>query len=284
MIDRLVERVDKVGPICLGLDTDISYIPLYIRERNNSLEDMIFDFNKSVIDASHDLVAIYKLQIAYYEACGIEGMKAYKRTLDYIRQLGSMSIGDIKRGDIAASANMYAKAHFEGDFEVDMVTLNPYMGFETLDPFLEYLDKGKGAFVLLRTSNEGSKDIEYKKLEDGQYLYYSVGDRLEEIAKKYRKKSGYSNLGLVVGATSKEDGRLIRERYKDLYFLIPGYGYQGGSGDDIKLYLNEANGGVVNSSRAILLNYKNYEDGEERFAHYTRQAVLKMREDIIGGL
>lgn len=282
MIDRLVERVNENGPICLGLDTDITYIPEKIKRRNNNVEDLLFDFNKTIIDSTVDIVPIYKLQIAYYERYGIDGLKAYKRTLDYIKYNESMVIGDIKRGDIASSADMYAKAHFEGDFEVDMVTLNPYMGFETLDPFLEYLDKGKGAFVLLRTSNPGSKDIQYKKLkEEDEYLYYNVGDRLEEIASSYIGKSGYSNLGLVVGARSKEDGEEIRERYKGMYFLIPGYGYQGGSGEDIKVYLEDGNGGVVNSSRGIILNYRKYKDGNENFEKYTRNAVIDMKGDIL---
>lgn len=281
MIDRLYKRVEENGPICLGLDTDISFIPDKIRQRNTRIEDLIFDFNKTIIDASLDIVPIYKLQIAYYERYGLEGIKAYKRTLDYIKYNESMVIGDIKRGDIASSADMYAKAHFEGDFEVDMVTLNPYMGFDTLDPFLNYLDKGKGIFVLLRTSNPGSKDIQYKNIDKGDYLYYSIGDRLEELGEKFRESSGYSNLGMVVGATSKEDGREIRSRYKNSYFLIPGYGYQGGSGEDIKLYLNKGNGGVVNSSRGIILNYKNYEDGNENFEKYIRKAVLDMKGDIL---
>ena len=281
MIDRLYKRVEENGPICLGLDTDISFIPDKIRQRNTSIEDLIFDFNKTIIDASLDIVPIYKLQIAYYERYGLEGIKAYKRTLDYIKYNDGMVIGDIKRGDIASSADMYAKAHFEGDFEVDMVTLNPYMGFDTLDPFLNYLDKGKGIFVLLRTSNPGSKDIQYKSIDKGDYLYYSIGDRLEELGEKFRGSSGYSNLGMVVGATSKEDGREIRSRYKNSYFLIPGYGYQGGRGEDIKLYLNKGNGGVVNSSRGIILNYKNYEDGNENFEKYIRKAVLDMKGDIL---
>ncbi len=280
MINILYDRVNEMGPICLGLDTDISYIPEKIKSRNNSIEDLLFDFNKTIIDNTVDLVPIYKLQIAYYERYGLEGIKAYKKTLDYIKYNDNYTIADIKRGDIAASADMYAKAHFEGDFEADMVTLNPYMGFETLDPFLNYLDKGKGIFVLLRTSNPGSKDIQYKKLDNNEYLYYSVGDTLQKIGEKYKYNSKYSNLGLVVGATSSEDGKEIRKRYDDMYFLIPGYGYQGGTGEDIKLYLENGNGGVVNSSRGILLNYRKFEDGNEKFEEYTRKAVLDMKGDL----
>lgn len=284
MIGRLFKKVEKLGPICVGLDTDVSYIPGYIKNRNSKLSDILLDFNKTIINSTYDLVPAYKLQIAYYESYGIEGLIAYIETLKYIKSKGCITIGDIKRGDISTSAQKYAEAHFEGEFEADILTLNPYMGYETLDPFIKYLDKGKGIFVLLRTSNPGSKDIQYQTIEkSNKYLYYEVGDRLQEIGKKYRNNNvNYSNLGLVVGATSREDGKEIRERYKDMFFLIPGYGYQGGTGEDIKLYLNSGNGGIVNSSRGIMLNYKNYADGEDRFSFYTRDAVKKMKGDILG--
>lgn len=280
MIDKLYKSVENLGPICVGLDTDVNYIPLKIKNRNNSLSDMIFDFNKTIIDNTIDLVPVYKLQIAYYERYGIEGLIAYKKTLEYIKYHNSISIADIKRGDIAASADMYAKAHFEGDFEADMLTVNPYMGYETLDPFLRYLDKGKSIFVLLRTSNDGAFDIQYKKSND-KYIYNHIGDKLQEIGNQFTGNSGYSNLGLVVGAKDKIDANEIRQRYNNSYFLIPGYGYQGGTGDDIKLYLNDGNGGIVNSSRGILLNYKKFEDGNENFEKYTRDAVLNMKADIL---
>ena len=281
MIDNLYKEVEKLGPICVGLDTDLNYLPKKIKSRNNHISDMLFDFNKSVIDSTIDLVPTYKVQIAYYERYGIEGLIAYKRTLEYLKYSNSISIADVKRGDIAASAQMYAKAHFEGDFEADMLTVSPYMGYETLDHFLEYLDKGKSIFVLLRTSNDGAKDIQYKESED-KYIYNHIGDKLQKIASSYKGSSGYSNLGLVVGAKDKIDANEIRNRYNDLYFLIPGYGYQGGTGEDIRLYLNDLNGGIVNSSRGILLNYKKHDDGEEKFEKYTREAVLNMKKDILG--
>lgn len=280
IIDKLFDEVEKKGNVCVGLDTHMDYIPQEMKDEYGDISELMFQFNKKVIDCTYDLVAIYKLQIAYYESYGIEGLLAYKKTAEYLRAIDALSIGDIKRGDISSTASMYAKAHFEGDFETDFITLNPYMGFDSITPYLSYLESGeKGLFVLLRTSNPGAKDIEYLDVE-GESLYYHVGDKLEEMAKAYKGKCGYSSLGAVVGGTHTDEAIEIRERYKDLYFLIPGYGAQGAGGQDVKLYLNNKNGGIINSSRGIIKAYMDYSDGEKKFEYYTREAVLKMREDI----
>ena len=280
IIDKLYKEVNNKGMVCLGLDTHLDYIPKEIKYKYNNVEDQIFQFNKKIIDCTMDITAIYKLQIAYYEAYGISGLIAYKKTMEYLKSLNLLSIGDIKRGDISATADMYAKAHFEGDFETDFITINPYMGFDSITPYLKYLESGeKGIFVLLRTSNPGAKDIEYLDF-NGEALYYHIGDKLAEIGKKYIGESGYSSLGAVVGGTHTDEAKEIRERYKNMYFLIPGYGAQGGSGQDAALYLNYGNGGVVNSSRGIITAYKNQIDGYEKFEYFTRKAVLSMREDI----
>ncbi|NLV88382.1 MAG: orotidine-5'-phosphate decarboxylase [Tissierellia bacterium] len=280
IIDRLYEEVEKKGNVCIGLDTSLDYIPDKMKKRYGDLDEVIFQFNKRIIDCTYDITAVYKLQIAFYEAYGLRGLFAYMKTLNYLRKLKALTIGDIKRGDISSTAEMYAKAHFEGDFEVDFITLNPYMGFDSITPYFKYLDKGnKGIFVLLRTSNPGAKDIEYLKV-DGKQVYYHIGDRLEELGKKYVGSSGYSLVGAVVGGTHTDEAIEIRERYKDMYFLIPGYGAQGATGKDVRLYLNEGNGGVVNSSRGIITAYMKHDDGFKRFEDYTREAVLKMREDI----
>ena len=280
IIDRLFDEVEKKGNVCVGLDTHLDYIPEEMKKDYSDINELIFQFNKRIIDCTHDIVAIYKLQIAYYEAYGIEGLIAYKRTAEYLKSIDALSIGDVKRGDISATASMYAKAHFEGDFETDFITLNPYMGFDSITPYLPYLESGKkGLFVLLRTSNPGAKDIEYLNV-DGESLYYHIGDKLQEIGKDYIGKCGYSSLGAVVGGTHTDEAVEIRDRYKNMYFLIPGYGAQGARGEDVKLYLNDGNAGVVNSSRGIIKAYMNYSDGEEKFEEYTRQVVISMREDI----
>lgn len=280
IIDRLYDEVERKGNVCVGLDTSLDYIPEKMKKKYKDIDEVIFQFNKKIIDCTQDIAAIYKLQIAYYEAYGIRGLFGYMKTLEYLKSINALSIGDVKRGDIASTADMYAKAHFEGDFETDFITLNPYMGFDSITPYLKYLDKGnKGVFVLLRTSNPGAKDIEYLDVE-GKSLYYHVGDKLEEMGSKYKGESGYSLIGAVVGGTHTDEAIEIRERYKDMYFLIPGYGAQGARGKDVSIYLNEGNGGVVNSSRGIITAYKNYEDGIKNFEKYTREAVLSMREDI----
>ena len=207
---------------------------------------------------------------------------AYKNTLEYLRQNKRITIGDIKRGDIDSTARMYGKAHFEGDFEVDFITLNPYMGFDSITPYLKYVENNdKGLLVLIRTSNPGAKDIPFLNVDsDNTKLYYYVGDKLGEISSNFVGNCGYSQVGMVVGCTHKEEVIEIRERYKNQFFLIPGYGHQGGKGEDAVLYLNDGNGGVVNSSRGIITAYKAYEDGEENFDNYARKAVLDMKRDI----
>lgn len=280
IIDKLYDEVKNKGNICVGLDSSLDYIPQNIKDKYKDTNEIIFQFNKKIIDCTKDIVAIFKLQIAYYEALGIEGLMAYKKTLDYLREIDLLSIGDIKRGDISATATMYAKAHFEGDFEADFITLNPYMGFDSITPYLPYLKSGKkGIFVLLRTSNPGAKDIEYLEV-DGESLYYRVGDNLEKLGEKYLGKNGYSALCAVVGGTHTDEALEIRNRYKSMFFLIPGYGAQGAKGEDVKLYLDKNNGGIVNSSRGIIKAYMKYANGEKNFEHHTRNAVLSMREDI----
>ncbi|WP_150263445.1 orotidine-5'-phosphate decarboxylase [Parvimonas micra] len=282
IVDRLYEAVKEKGFVCVGLDSHLDYIPNYIKEKHEKLSDIIFEYNKTIIDATSDIVAIYKPQIAYYEANGLEGLIAYQRTLRYLKEKGHLSIGDVKRGDIASTAKEYAKAHFKGEFEADFITLNPYMGMDSITPYLDYLKTGeKGVFVLLRTSNEGAKDIECLDY-NGEALYFKVGDELKKFADELTSECGYSPLGFVVGATHSEEAKKIRERYKNIFFLLPGYGAQGAKAEDIRTYLNDFNGGVVNSSRGIIKYYQKFEDGEERFAHYTREAVLNMRKDIYG--
>lgn len=282
IVDKLYEAVKEKGFVCVGLDSHLDYIPNYIKEKHEKLSDVIFEYNKTIIDATSDIVAIYKPQIAYYEANGLEGLIAYQRTLRYIKEKGLLSIGDVKRGDIASTAKEYAKAHFKGEFEADFITLNPYMGMDSITPYLDYLKTGeKGVFVLLRTSNEGAKDIECLDY-NGEALYFKVGDELKKFADELTSECGYSPLGFVVGATHSEEAKKIRERYKNIFFLLPGYGAQGAKAEDIRTYLNDFNGGVVNSSRGIIKYYQKFEDGEERFEHYTREAVLNMRKDIYG--
>ena len=281
IIDELYYNVKEKGNVCVGLDTSYDYVPEQIKNKYTNPGEAVLEFNKKIIDAVADSAACFKVQIAYYEALGIDGMIAYKNTLKYIKEKGCLAISDIKRGDIADTAKMYAKAHFEGDFETDFITLSPYMGMDSIDPYLKYIEEGrKGVFILVRTSNRGYYDFQEIKDENGTSLFYKVGDKVSELSNKYIGKCGYSSIGAVVGCTHREESKLIRERYKNMFFLIPGYGAQGGGGLDAASYLKDGNGGVVNSSRGILLAYKKYEDGSKNFDEYARKEVLRMREDI----
>jgi orotidine-5'-phosphate decarboxylase len=313
-IDRLYEAAAEKGNVCVGLDTSPDYVPPLERQRASSDAEAVFNFNRAIVDATADVAACFKVQIAYYEALGIEGLKCFAKTLRYVRDRGSLVISDIKRGDIADTARQYAKAHFEGDFEADFVTLSPYMGLDSIEPWLDYAERGgKGAFVLMRTSNKGMKDFEYLELKDTdpgaspggpagagaaavppanpRRLYDAVGEKLREIAGKFRGLHGYLAFGAVAGADPKsgaerEEARAIRAKYPDLFFLIPGYGAQGGAADDAALFLRGGNGGVVNASRSILRAWTAGENDAREKAGYAfaaeaaRKAAEEMRDAI----
>lgn len=281
IIDKLFESVEKNGHVCVGLDTELSYIPESFSNKFNSVSDKIFEFNRKIIDATLDVASCFKVQIAYYEAYGLEGIIAYKKTLEYLRAKKTIIIADIKRGDISKTAEMYAKGHFEGDFESDFITISPYMGIDSIEPYLEYIKNNeKGLFPLIRTSNEGAKDIQYIKDENGERIFNVVGKKIQQLGDKYLGNCGYSSIGGVVGCTHKEEAIEIRKTLDRMFFLIPGYGAQGGGADDVKVLLKDGNGGVVNSSRGILLAYKKHENGAEKFDEYAREEAIKMREAI----
>ncbi len=259
----LQELAAKNGPLCVGLDTDPSYIPQSVMKAYNSPAEAVLAYNKEIISRikSANSACCCKVQIAYYEAMGIEGMKVYAQTVKAVKDAGLICISDIKRGDIAATAGAYAKAHFSGDFESDIITINPYMGFDTLKPFTEYCEKGKGLFVLLRTSNPGMIDIEQQELKSGGRVLDRVGSELERISKECDSIfSGQqcSPVGAVVGCTEESDATLLRNTYPDIFFLIPGYGAQGGAARIAATLLLKA-GGTVNSSRGILCAWKKSE-------------------------
>ena len=276
-MDKLYDSVAKNGPVCVGLDTELSYLP----ETDAALTagENIVAFNRRLIDATKGVAGCYKVQIAYYESLGMDGMLAYQQTLKLARATGQPVIADIKRGDIAKTAEMYAKAHFTGDFEADIVTLAPYMGLDSISPYLPYCqEQGKGVFVLCRTSNPGRVDFEYQTLADGRTVYTMVGDALTKLGADYMGERGYSSVGLVIGGTTGEEAAEIRARYQNTFFLIPGYGAQGGKAADIALYMKQGNGGVVNSSRGILLAWKKQPGVAFDEAAYNE--CVRMREDI----
>ena len=185
----LQELAAKNGPLCVGLDTDPSYIPQSVLSAYGSPAEAVLAYNREIINRvkADRSACCFKVQEAYYEAMGIDGMKVYAQTLKAVKESGLVCISDIKRGDIAATAGAYARAHFTGDFETDIITVNPYMGFDTLKPFTEYCKSaGKGIFVLLRTSNPGMVDIEQQELKNGGRVLDAVGAELERIKTKVR--------------------------------------------------------------------------------------------------
>ncbi|WP_435413815.1 orotidine-5'-phosphate decarboxylase [Ruthenibacterium intestinale] len=278
-MDRLYEAVEARGPVCVGLDTDFTYLPEDFVDSALTAGENIFRFNKEIIEATKEVAGCYKVQIAYYESYGLDGLTAYKNTLAYLRSRNLPVIADVKRGDIAKTAEMYAKAHFEGDFEADFMTLAPYMGMDSIEPYTKYMrEKGKGVFVLCRTSNGGARDFEYEKLADGRHVYDLVGDKLTAFGRDYLGEHGYSSVGLVIGGTHIEEAKEIRAKYKDAFFLIPGYGAQGGKAEDIAQYLSKGNGGTVNSSRGILLAYK--KQPGTGFAEAAYNECVNMKEAI----
>lgn len=281
IIDRLYNVVEEKGVVCLGLDTSLDYVPQWYKDKfNRNIEDILFNFNKEIIDETKDVVACYKVQIAYYEALGLAGLNAYANTLKYLREKSLITIADIKRGDISDTAKMYAKGHFEGDFEADFITLSPYMGLDSIEPYMSYLESGKkGAFALVRTSNKGAEDIQYIDTKCEEKIYHVVGEKINKMGKRAIGECGYSTLGAVVGCTHVDEAKFMRDKMKDTFFLIPGYGAQGGKAEDVALYLKNGNGGVVNSSRKILLAYKE-RSMEKEFAKASREEAIRMRDEI----
>lgn len=294
----LQEMAVKNGPLCVGLDTDPSYLPLSVLSVFDNPAQAVLAYNKEIIKNVERTksACCFKIQIAYYEAMGLAGMEVYKKTLDYIKETGIPVISDIKRGDIAATAGAYAKAHFSGDFETDIITVNPYMGFDTLTPFAEYCatSKGsKGIFVLLRTSNPGMVDIEQQELKSGDLVLEKVGSELERLSSEWKKtypEQTCSPIGAVVGCTEESDAKALRAAYPDIFFLIPGYGAQGGAARIAATLLLNA-GGTVNSSRGILCAWKKDSELEKSresgtlcladIAKSAEKACLSAKEDLL---
>ncbi len=301
MINKLVEKIEKLSaPIVVGLDPMLDYIPEHIlqkaySEKGENLEgaaEAIWQYNKGIIDATFDLIPAVKPQIAMYEQFGIEGLKAFKKTIDYCKEKDLVVIGDIKRGDIGSTSSAYAVGHlgkvviggkaYRG-FDEDFVTLNPYMGADAINPFLEVCkEENKGLFILVKTSNPSSGDFQ-DQLVGERPLYELVGKKVAEWGEQHMGSS-YSYVGAVVGATYPQMGKILRELMPKTYILVPGYGAQGGKAEDLVHYFNrDGLGAIVNSSRGIIAAYKlkGYERfGEQAYADASRQAVIDMREDL----
>lgn len=301
MIDRLMDRIEKMAnPTVVGLDPTYEMIPGSIREEmlekygktTKAAAKMFISFNQQIIDHVCDLVPAAKPQIAMYEQYGVEGLQAYMETVTYARKKGLMVIGDVKRGDIASTAAAYA-AHLSGveieglRFDVwneDAVTLNPYMGFDGIEPFIEPCNNyDKGIFVLVKTSNPSGREIQ-DLIADRKPIYEHAAAMVSKWGELAMGENGYSRVAAVVGATYQEQGRELRSKMPHTFFLIPGYGAQGATGDDLKGYFDrDGRGCIVNSSRGIIAAYrKDSRYGEQNFAEAAREAVLEMKRDLGG--
>ncbi len=277
--DRLYESA-KESPVCVGLDTKMEFLPAGLLEKDISPGEKITNFNRAIIDATADLAGCYKVQIACYEALGLEGLKAYADTVSYARKQGKIVIGDCKRGDISSTAAQYAKGHFEGDFEVDILTVNGYMGLDAVSPYFPYIENNeKGLFVLLHTSNPSAVDLQEDKMADGRMVYEKMADLIDEWGKPYIGESSFSSIGAVVGLTYPEAFEALQKAHPNLFYLVPGYGAQGGTGKDIADILRRSRCAVVNSSRGIICAHKGKTEGED-YIDYIRQAADDMKEDL----
>ena len=301
MVQQLIEKIQKTkAPICVGLDPMLNYIPEHILKKSfgefgETLEgaaDAIWNFNKEIVDHTFDLIPSVKPQIAMYEQFGIEGLKVYEKTVRYCQDKGLLVIGDAKRGDIGSTSAAYATAHLGkvkvGNsvctaFNTEFLTVKPYLGTDGVKPFVDVCKaEDKGLFVLVKTSNPSSGEFQ-DKLVDGRPVYELVADKVVEWGADCMD-GAYSNVGAVVGATDPEMSAVLRKLMPKTYFLVPGYGAQGGTAQDLKPCFNEDGlGAIVNSSRGIIAAYKQEKYakfGAEHFAEASRQAVLDMVADI----
>ena len=305
MINQLIANIKKTGaPIVVGLDPMLKYIPEHIQKKafaefGETLEgaaEAIWQFNKEIVDKTYDLIPAVKPQIAMYEQFGIPGLVAFKKTVDYCKAKGLVVIGDIKRGDIGSTSSAYAVGHIGkvqvgsktyAPFDEDFVTVNPYLGSDGVNPFIDVCkEEKKGLFILVKTSNPSSGEFQDQMI-DGRPLYELVGEKVAQWGEDCMGDE-YSYIGAVVGATYPEMGKVLRKVMQKSYILVPGYGAQGGKGKDLVHFFNEDGlGAIVNSSRGIIAAYKqekyaNY--GEEAFADASRAAVEDMVADIRGAL
>ena len=299
-MDKLINKIKETNnPTVIGLDPRYEMIPECIRSKyEENLEGVakaIVEFNKALIDEIYDVIPAVKPNVAFYEMYGLEGMKAFEETCKYAKEKGMLVIADIKRGDIGSTAKAYSNAFIaktkigekeESIYDVDFVTLNPYLGVDGIKPFIEDCKKyGKGAFIIDKTSNPSSGELQDLRLETGEEIYTKVAKLVEEWGKDLIGEYGYSSISTVVGATYPKQLEALRKVAPHTFFLIPGYGAQGGKAEDIALGFDENGiGGIVNSSRGLMCAYKSdlWKDKytEEEFAKATRAEAIRMRDEL----
>lgn len=291
--DRLLEAIEEMrNPSCIGLDPRIEDIPDFIKYENTKevIARSLFDFNKMIIDATFDVVPVFKVQIAFYEKYGSQGVKVFEDTVNYLKKKGKIVIEDAKRNDIGPTAEAYAQGHLSKEgFDIDAITVNPYLGIDGVKPFIDIAkENGKGIFVLVKTSNPSSGDFQDKILENGQRLYEAVGKMVNQWGEGTEGERGYGIVGGVVGATYPEQAKVLREIMPKSIFLVPGYGAQGGEAKDIIFNFKGGQGAIVNNARGIIFAYKNepYKSKfkPEEFHLAAREAAITMKKDLLQAL
>ena len=301
--DRLLAAIDaKRSYTCVGLDPRLELLPPKIRasalrrygQSRRGAAAAILEFNKAVIDVVSGLVPAVKPQVAFYECYGWEGMKAFSQTVQYAKRKGLLVISDAKRGDVGSTAVAYAAAHLgtlaiggkeTACFDADALTVNPYLGTDSIEPFVETAnDFGKGLFILCKTSNPSSKEIQDLRV-DGTRVYERVARLINTWGKECVGERGYSSVGAVVGATQPRAAKQLRKAMPKGLFLVPGYGAQGaGAADAMPCFDRDGYGAVVNSARAIIFAYTlspwKQRYGSNRWERATEEAVHKMNSEI----
>lgn len=303
-IDRLIDKIkQKNNPSVMGLDPKIENIPGYLKSEAYKMygknlkgaAQAVLEFNKKLIDATADLIPAIKPQIAFYEVLGEEGIRVFRETCEYAKLKDLLVIGDVKRGDIGSTAEAYSSAYLgrasleeasHSVFDIDFVTLNPYLGEDSIRPFLEDSKKyGKGVFILVKTSNNSSGDIQDLLTFGGKFLYEHVAALVKKWGEELIGSYGYSAVGAVVGATYPDQITTLRSILNKSYILVPGYGAQGGTAAYVaKAFTKDGLGAIVNASRSIITAYKSEKwkntYSEERFDEAARAEVIRMRDEL----
>ena len=303
MISRLIQEIQKKdAPIVVGLDPMLGFVPEAITKKafgeyGETLEgaaQAIWEFNKAIVDEVYDLIPAVKPQVAMYEQFGLPGLEAFKKTVDYCHEKGLIVIGDVKRGDIGSTSAAYAAGHLGrvqvgsrsfAPFGEDFATVNPYLGSDGIEPFIRVCrEYDRGIFVLVKTSNPSSGEFQDRQI-DGRPLYELVGEQVENWGAQCPDEGcTYTNVGAVVGATYPQMGEVLRKLMPHTFILVPGYGAQGASGKDLKVFFDrDGLGAIINSSRGIIAAWKQERYaafGEQAFAAASREAVKDMLADI----
>lgn len=300
VIDILIDKIKETNnPTVIGVDTRYDMVPDCVKNKYGTdikgMCDAMLEYSKALIDATYDIIPAVKLQSAYFEMYGVEGIKVLKTMIDYCKEKGMVVMCDAKRGDIGSTSKGYSNAYLGknevdgkkiGIFDSDFLTVNPYMGSDCVMPFVEDCKEyNKGIFILVKTSNKSSGEIQDLITEDGETIYTKVGKLVENWGEECRGEYGYSSVSAVVGATYPKQLKELRELMPHTYFLIPGYGAQGGKAEDIALGFDENGlGGIVNATRSLMCAYKSdlWKDkfSEEDYAQATRAEAIRMRDEL----